>query len=109
MRLTVDMSFASAGGGLTLAASGLAGLEQELRVLLGTPAGSVPLDRDFGIDWSMVDSPISQFMPLYVAEVSRKIERYIPRVRVMAVDLPQTDGAEALDGVIRPRVTLEIR
>ena len=106
MLFTVDPGRVDA---LKLSAAGLPGLAQEVRLLLSTPRGSVPLDRDFGIDWSMVDSPDPQLMPMYVAEVSRKIERYIPRVRVVAVDAPQRDGAEAAEGVARPRVTLEIR
>ncbi len=93
---------------IVIGATGLAGLAQEVRTLLATRKGSVPLDRDFGVDWSFVDSPVSAAMPRIVTEYARQIERYVPRVRVRSIAFaPAKD--EALEGGLRPVVTLSIR
>lgn len=44
--LTVDMAQRQI---IQIGATGLAGLAQEIRMVLATRKGSVPLDRDFGL------------------------------------------------------------
>lgn len=63
---------------IVIGATGLVGLAQEVRTLLATRKGSVPLDRDFGVDWSFVDSPVSAAMPRIVTEYAR-LRRAHPR------------------------------
>lgn len=93
---------------IVIGATGLVGLAQEVRTLLATRKGSVPLDRDFGVDWSFVDSPVSAAMPRIVTEYARQIERYVPRVRVRSITFaPAKDGA--LEGGLRPVIALSIR
>ena len=41
-------------------------IHQNLRTILTTARGSVPLDRNFGIDMSVIDLPI----PLYKAKLT---------------------------------------
>lgn len=104
-KIIVDSSLPSE---VVFNARGLAGLAQEIRTLLTTPKGTLPLDRDFGISWEMIDQPIISAMPLYVSEVATQVEKYIPRVRMESVDFrsPQT---EAVCGILRPVVTCVIR
>lgn len=93
---------------IVIGATGLAGLAQEVRTLLATRKGSVPLDRDFGVDWSFVDAPVTDAMPRVVAEYARQIERYIPRVQVRSITFsPAVD--KALEGRLCPVVNLSIR
>lgn len=60
--------------GVRIGAAGLDGLEQEIRTLLSTRKGSVPLDRDFGLTWQYVDLPMPEAMPYMIAEIARQLE-----------------------------------
>jgi phage baseplate assembly protein W len=109
MRFTLDMRKPRA---LTFATKGMGSLQQQLFVLLDTQQGSVPLDRDFGINWNLVDTPVNALLPLYVAEVSKKIERYIPALRVLSTHFPAADAGtldDAAQGITMPILELEIR
>lgn len=101
--LTVDMSQKP---GIRIGAAGLAGLEQEVRTVLATRKGSVPLDRDFGLSWDFVDKPLTEAMPYMVAEIGQQLERYVPRIRVRDVAFGSPD---AVEGILQPTVTVEIR
>lgn len=103
MELTVDMARPT---GIAIGATGLAGLSQEIRTVLATRKGSVPLDRAFGLTWDCVDAPINEAMPCMVAEIGRQLENYVPRIRVKDISFSSSDS---LDGVLLPRVTVEIR
>lgn len=64
-----------------------------LRNLFMTPAGTVPLDRDFGIDYSVLDGPIGAAVNIFAVEAIGKVERYEPRVKVMEAELtPDMNG-----------------
>ena len=64
-----------------------------LRNLIMTPAGTAPLDRDFGIDTLFLDMPADAAQSLLAVEIIEKAERYEPRVSVREVELyPDTDG-----------------
>ena len=65
--LTVDMAQRQR---IQIGATGLAGLAQEIRMVLATRKGSVPLDRDFGLSWDHVDRPMGEAMQYMVAEAS---------------------------------------
>ena len=101
--LTVDMARRA---GIRIGATGLEGLAQEIRMLLGTRKGSVPLDRDFGLSWDYVDMPMSEAMPYMVAEIGRQLERHVPRIRVRDITFSSDNPVE---GRLCPRVTVEIR
>lgn len=49
---------------------------RNLQVLYGTVAGEQALDREFGIDGSIIDYPQENAQVLLVAEYVRKTERY---------------------------------
>ena len=69
---------------------GLAGIEeivQNIRLILSTPKGSVPLDRNFGINWDLIDKPFPATIQLLKAEVVKAIETYEPRVKVKKVKI----------------------
>ena len=58
-----------------------------LRSLIMTPAGTVPLDREFGIDNSILSQPIDVAESLIAVEIVEKVARYEPRVSAQAVSL----------------------
>lgn len=92
--------------GVRVGATGLDGLEQEIRTLLSTRKGSVPLDRDFGLTWQYVDLPMPEAMPYMIAEIARQLEKYVPRIKVRDIRFQSDDP---LEGILQPTVTVEIR
>ena len=63
----------------------LAELDRQLALLLSTQAGTMPLDREFGIQMNFVDKPPEVVKSLYTAEVAQKVPQFIPWVRVYEV------------------------
>lgn len=49
-------------------------LRQQVELLCATPVGSVVLDRDFGLDMSFIDEPVSVAVNMAAAEISVKLE-----------------------------------
>ncbi len=58
-----------------------------LRNLILTPAGSVPLVRDFGIDQSFLGQPINVAQNTLAVEIMDKAAKYEPRAVVLEVRL----------------------
>lgn len=75
-----------------------------LQVLYSTPAGTVALDREFGLSWQAVDLPMEAAKATVAAEIIEKTARYEPRARVLEVSWQ----ADALTGVLQPEVRCEI-
>ena len=73
-----------------------------LETLYATAAGSQPLDRDFGISWDFIDSPLPVAQQEYSFEVIRKTRMYEKRVKVKEVKF-EFDGE---GGEMRPVVIL---
>ena len=47
--------------------------------------GTMPLDRAFGLNMDFVDMPPEAAKSLYTAEVTEKVSKFIPEVRVQEV------------------------
>lgn len=79
-------------------------LREQVEVLIGTPVGTVVLDRDFGIDLSFLDMPIGQAANAAAAEIAVKIERYIQGLQLEQVKptYPGTaEGKVELEVIVR--------
>ena len=85
----------------TFASEALAELNRRIMLLLTTPVGTIPLDREFGTDWSFLDMPSEMAKSLFTAEGAEKIQIFIPEVRVDAVEW--TVGE---DGTLIPKVVI---
>lgn len=62
--------------------------EQDYRrvcFLLSTVAGTLALDREFGIDGAYLGRPTETARALFTAEIIGKISRFVPTVRVQNV------------------------
>ncbi|MDR3089862.1 MAG: GPW/gp25 family protein [Desulfobulbaceae bacterium] len=81
---------------------------QNVRMILTTAKGTVPLDRDFGLDCSVLDQPSPRAVALLSVEIYSQIKRYEPRAKVVRVDFPGFSES-AVDGTLRPVVTLAVR
>ena len=80
---------------------------QNVRTILITLIGSVPMSRIFGIDWEHIDSPYPVARALMQSSVIEAIESYEPRARVESVTFDET-LADSMDGILCPRVIISI-
>lgn len=88
---------------------GLKGIDeivQNIKLLLNTPKGSVPLDRDFGISWEAIDKPTDLAYTKIRAEIIKQIKRYEPRVDVKKLII---EDSEAYDGVLRIKLLVKVK
>jgi len=60
-------------------------LDRRISLLLSTREGTVPLDREFGLNMDFLDSPSQTAKSLYAAEVTKKVARFIPEARVQSI------------------------
>lgn len=79
-------------------------LRQQVELLCATPVGSVVLDRDFGLDMSFIDEPVSVAVNMAAAEISVKLEKYIPALQLIRV---QADYDQAQDGTVEMEVIVK--
>lgn len=87
--------------------STVAEILQNIRTILTTRRGTVPLDRDFGLSWNWLDQPLPLAQMLMKAEIINAIQTYEPRAAVKAVTF--AGGTEnAMDGILIPTVTVTL-
>ena len=77
---------------------------QNVRTILNTRVGTVPLHRDFGISWEHVDKPLPVAMSIMQGVIVDAVSAFEPRAKVEKVAFAG-DGAE---GILRPRVISSI-
>lgn len=80
---------------------------QNVRTILATRVGTVPLDRDFGVSWEHLDKPLPVARALMQSEVIEAIARYEPRASIEAVEFDETES-DTMEGISRPRVILNL-
>ena len=69
----------------TFSDDSLADIDRQLNLLLTTRAGTMPLDRDFGLTMDYLDRPAPVAKSLYVAELVEKVGTFLPAIRVREV------------------------
>ena len=77
---------------------------QNVRTILTTRRGSVPLDRSFGIDTALIDLPVTAIKGRLTTEIIEAVERFEPRVEVKEVKF----AGDAADGAVYPAVKVVI-
>lgn len=103
MKYTVTL-----GGAVDFApANETAEILQNVRTILTTLIGSVPMYRVFGLDWELIDIPYPVARALVQSAVIEAIESYEPRARVESVTFDET-VPYVMDGILRPRVIVSI-
>ncbi len=60
-------------------------VSQNVRTICTTPKYSVPMDRLFGLDASMLDRPTPRAMAAIQAEIVQAVRKYEPRCKVKKV------------------------
>ena len=76
---------------------------QNVRTILATTKGTIPLDREFGIDGFVIDMPTMQAQAYLTNEIFQAIRRYEPRV---SIDNITFDGE--ISGKLIPKVVITI-
>ena len=80
---------------------------QNVRTILSTRIGTVPLHRDFGISWDHIDKPYPVAKQLMMVEVIEAIEKFEPRAKVESVEFDESTES-AMEGLLKPRVIVVI-
>lgn len=75
--------------------------QEQLTVLCSTIAGTVPLDREFGIDATCLSQSAEVAEALLSVEIMEKVEKYIPELVVNSVDFEYTT-----DGKLTPIISV---
>ena len=94
-------------GNVEIGAVGVAEVLQNVRIILSTIKGSVPLDREFGVSAAFLDQPLPAAKAKLTAEIVEAVERHEPRAKVTSVTWGENPG-EAMDGRLFPKVRVYI-
>lgn len=76
---------------------------QNVRTIITTIKGSIPLDRAFGIDGEVVDLPVNVAKAKLTNEIFRAVRLYEPRAVIESIDF-EAD----LSGRLAPTVEVSI-
>ncbi|MCG8632247.1 MAG: hypothetical protein MI863_00385 [Desulfobacterales bacterium] len=90
-----------------IGAAGQTEIIQNVKTILSTIKGTVPLDREFGVTGEYVDKPQPVAQALYAADVVTEVEKQEPRVKVTHVFWRPSPVA-AMDGKLEPVVRIKI-
>lgn len=60
---------------------------QNVRTILATPKGSVPLMRDFGVSWDVIDTLTPELEMKLKEEIFSQIERWEKRAKVKRISI----------------------
>ena len=76
---------------------------QNVRTIISTVKMSVPLDRDFGVDYSFVDKPTAKARAMYSSEIIQAVKKYEPRANIVSISF-----SADIDGKLSPKVEVSI-
>jgi phage baseplate assembly protein W len=85
-------------------ATGVEEVLQNVRTILSTRKGSVPLDRNFGIASEFLDSPLPQAQAEINTDVFEQLRKYEPRAQLKEI----TFDIDPINGRIAPKVKVEV-
>lgn len=77
-------------------------IAENINNIISTPEGTVPFDRKFGIDMSLLDEPVNLAQGLITVEIIRKVQLYESRVNVKEVTFVTDDNNNLI-----PKVRVE--
>jgi phage baseplate assembly protein W len=76
---------------------------QNVRTILSTIKYEIPLDRQFGMDGSVIDMPIQQAQAKWSAEIFSQVKQYEPRAIIESISF---EGS--IEGKLVPTVEVRI-
>jgi phage baseplate assembly protein W len=89
---------------ITYGLTGVSEVMQNVRTILMTRRGTVPLDRNFGISFDFLDSPINTTRAKAEQEIFLQLKKYEPRAILKQI-MWETD---VTSGKISPSVKVEV-
>jgi phage baseplate assembly protein W len=89
---------------ITYGLTGISEVMQNVRTILTTRRGTVPLDRDFGISFDFLDTPINITRARAEQEIFLQLKKYEPRAILKQI-IWETD---VISGQISPSVKVEV-
>lgn len=92
---------------IEIGATGLAEIIQNVKTIVSTVRGTVPLDREFGVDGEYIDRPQPVIEALFMADVVAAVNKYEPRVTVSQVFIKK-DIPGAMDGKLVPVIRIKV-
>src|SRR4029077_12867824 len=91
-------------GDIDFGATGSGEILQNIKFIILTDYFSVPLDREFGMDYSMIDKPMRIAEAILVQEVAMKISLYEPRAQFREINYLE----DMLNGKLSPSVKVAL-
>jgi phage baseplate assembly protein W len=89
---------------VTYGLTGVPEVIQNVRTILTTRRGTVPLDRDFGISFDFLDSPVNMTQAKAEQEIFLQLKKYEPRAALKQIIWE----SGVLSGQILPSVRVEV-
>lgn len=81
----------------------LAEILQNVQTIISTMKGTIPLDREFGIDSRVIDLPMHVAQAKLSSEIFQAIKHYEPRVTIEDISFTAT-----LEGRLVPKVKVSV-
>lgn len=94
---------------IVIGADGMEEIAQNVRMIVLTMAGSVPLHRAFAHTPDFLDAPSPLEAARLIGRLTTAIETYEPRVKVERISLERRDDASAALGTLTPRITFSLK
>jgi len=91
-------------GTIVYGAEGTERILQRVRIILATPRGSLPLDRNFGITWELLDQPTPRAAARLRAEIADQLTRFEPEMALKAINM----DVDQATGKVMPRVQIDV-
>lgn len=85
-------------------ASGVTEVIQNVRTIITTRKGTVPLDREFGIDFSLLDSPFPSARAKLQSEIFQQVKKYESRATIAEISFNNDPST----GKLNPTVKIEV-
>lgn len=76
---------------------------QNVQTIISTMKGTIPLDREFGIDSRVIDLPMHVAQAKLSSEIFQAIKHYEPRVTIEDISFTAT-----LEGRLVPKVKVSV-
>jgi phage baseplate assembly protein W len=92
---------------IEIGATGFREIAQNVRTILTTVKGEVFLDRNFGLNANLIDTPTLVGIAQYRKNIIEEVERLEPRVKVTSVEF--VDGKQAMNGTLNAIVRYKIK
>jgi hypothetical protein len=86
-----EAGFAYLSGDIDFGATGRNEIFQNIKFIVLTEYFSVPLDREFGMDYSMVDKPMHIAEAVFSQEVAMRISLYEPRAQFRSIEFTRDE------------------